>query len=517
VDDNPKRGPLEVETVVAAPEAPPRPETPSSCVRLEEALSDPDVAMQLRRLARLSDVPLAAWSPAGELLFTTGPGPQGPPSVTGRTDLVGPGGRTVGWVGPADGRGVDDDRVREALSAARHVVETWVRSEGEKNELASEILVRLRELNVLHDVSGALARAEGAAEVGRDVLTHAAEVVAPSYGMFVAHDNERSVARVAAVTGAWDGVIRGWHPFERDSLIWIAMNAAEALVLPVLSPAERELLVRDLGPLARAAASVMVVPTCVGEEPLGAVVLLNGPERMGFSSVEAKLVSAMASQAAVSLKHLRLYEESQEMFFSTVWSLASAIDAKDAYTHGHGQRVARYAASLAREIGFDDDEVERLELSSVLHDVGKIGVPEAILNKPGRLTAAEMAIMKTHPEKGADILSTIRSMRDIVPGVRHHHERWDGDGYPGRLKGENIPLLARIILVADTFDAMTSTRPYRPGLPVDVALAELRRCAGSQFEQRMADTFIRLVEKGDVVVIDDGSPRRAPQHCAGPR
>jgi putative nucleotidyltransferase with HDIG domain len=184
------------------------------------------------------------------------------------------------------------------------------------------------------------------------------------------------------------------------------------------------------------------------------------------------------------------------MFLSTVWSLASAIDAKDAYTHGHSQRVARYAAALGRAVGFDEQEVERLELSAVLHDVGKIGVPEIILNKPDRLTAAEMAVMKTHPQKGAEILSSIRAMRDIVPGVLHHHERFDGLGYPNGLKAHNIPLHARIILVADTFDAMTSSRPYRLALPLNVAIAELKRCTGTQFDPRLSETMVTLIQRG---------------------
>jgi putative nucleotidyltransferase with HDIG domain len=184
------------------------------------------------------------------------------------------------------------------------------------------------------------------------------------------------------------------------------------------------------------------------------------------------------------------------MFFSTVWSLASAVDAKDAYTHGHSQRVAKYSSTLGRALGFDDREIERLELSAILHDVGKIGVPEAILNKPDRLTAAEMAVMRTHPEKGAEILSTIRAMRDIVPGVLHHHERFDGCGYPSGLKGENIPLQARIILISDTFDAMTSTRPYRKALPVQAAIDEIRKCSGTQFDPRLAEVFVDLVERG---------------------
>ena len=197
------------------------------------------------------------------------------------------------------------------------------------------------------------------------------------------------------------------------------------------------------------------------------------------------------------------------MFFSTVVSLASAVDAKDAYTHGHSQRVALYSGQLAREVGFDVQELERLELSAVLHDVGKIGVPEAVLNKPDRLTPTEMAAMRSHPSKGAEILSSIRAMRDIVPGVLHHHERFDGGGYPNGLKGQNIPLLARIILIADTFDAMTSSRPYRSALPVQVAVDEIKRCSGTQFDPRLAELFVDLVERGQVRPAEDQGPHPA--------
>ena len=197
-------------------------------------------------------------------------------------------------------------------------------------------------------------------------------------------------------------------------------------------------------------------------------------------------------------------------YLETVNVLANTIEGRDAYTHGHSRRVAQYSAELGRALGFDAREIERLELSAILHDVGKIGVPEAVLNKPDRLTAAEMAVMRTHPERGAEILASIRAMRDIVPGVLHHHERFDGQGYPNRLKGENIPLIARIILVADTFDAMTSSRPYRAALPVQVAIDEIRRCTATQFDPRLAEVFIDLAERAIIRPIESAgqTPRQ---------
>jgi HD-GYP domain-containing protein (c-di-GMP phosphodiesterase class II) len=402
-------------------------------------------------------------------------------------------GQVVGLVAVTS---AEDHEPADLLEAAAHVLAERLRAELEKNALAGEILTKLQELNTLYEVSANLANARDVAAVGNEVLSRAMGTIAPDWAAFVAYDPERSQFRIMAVMGARDGLARGWRVVEQDSHVWIAMNSGEPVLVPEVTEADRARLRRDIGPIAERATSLLAVPTCAAHQPLGALVLLAGPTRPAFTSVDAKLLMAMASQAAVAAGHLRLYEGSKEMFLSTVWSLASAIDAKDAYTHGHSQRVARYAAALGRAVGFDEQEVERLELSAVLHDVGKIGVPEIILNKPDRLTAAEMAVMKTHPQKGAEILSSIRAMRDIVPGVLHHHERFDGLGYPNGLKAHNIPLHARIILVADTFDAMTSSRPYRLALPLNVAIAELKRCTGTQFDPRLSETMVTLIQRG---------------------
>ncbi len=398
--------------------------------------------------------------------------------------------------------GKDDTVAVDLADAAVHLLGEKLLHETEKNALAGDILSKLQELSVLYDASDALANAHDVVAVGQQVLQHAGAIMTFDWGGFVAYDPERSMARVAAALGSSEGVPRGWRVVEPDSFGWAALNADEPLLLSELSDGERVRLRRDAGALADRAGSLLAVPMTSARRPVGVLLLLRARGQAPFTSASAKLARALASQAGVSVGHLQLHEESKEMFFSTVWSLASAVDAKDAYTHGHSQRVARYSGVLGRALGFDDQEIERLELSAILHDVGKIGVPEAILNKPDRLTSAEMAIMKSHPEKGAEILSTIRAMRDIVPGVLHHHERYDGMGYPRTLKGENIPLQARIIIIADTFDAMTSTRPYRNALPVQVAIDEIRRCTGTQFDPRLADVFVELAERGIIHPIE---------------
>ena len=178
---------------------------------------------------------------------------------------------------------------------------------------------------------------------------------------------------------------------------------------------------------------------------------------------------------------------------ATIQALAAAVDAKDPYTQGHSQRVADYAVVLARRVGMTEDEVALVQMTGTLHDVGKIGVPDAILKKPGRLDSEERRIMETHPALGEVIIRKAPKLAAALPGVRHHHERWDGGGYPDNLQGEQIPFLARILALADTFDAMTSDRPYRKGMSWETALAEVTRGAGRQFDPDLAPLFAGLM------------------------
>jgi hypothetical protein len=176
-----------------------------------------------------------------------------------------------------------------------------------------------------------------------------------------------------------------------------------------------------------------------------------------------------------------LLERTRTSYLSTIASLARTIEAKDPYTGGHTERVGDYALMLAREFGFDQEELEAVEMGAVVHDIGKIGIPDKILLKPGRLDADEFAEMRRHPEISSYILEGLDLPQIVYDMARNHHERFDGNGYPDGLAGENIPLAARILTVADAFDAMTSDRPYRPALAVEDALAEIRRNAGTQF------------------------------------
>jgi HD-GYP domain-containing protein (c-di-GMP phosphodiesterase class II) len=238
---------------------------------------------------------------------------------------------------------------------------------------------------------------------------------------------------------------------------------------------------------------VIAHPVTSGGEVIG---LLMAGEKRGpdtaASSVDTKLLSATASHMAIFLENAALYDDLNAMFLGTLEALTASIDAKDRYTCGHSRRVAHVTRQLASAIGLDEHTVSRCHIAGLVHDVGKIGVPEAVLLKPGKLSPEEFAWIRRHPEMGHRILKDIPQLADVLPGVLYHHERWDGQGYPQGLRGEGIPLIARLIGLADSFDAMSSNRTYRAAMSREQVLREIGQCSGRQFDPDLARVFLKL-------------------------
>lgn len=199
--------------------------------------------------------------------------------------------------------------------------------------------------------------------------------------------------------------------------------------------------------------------------------------------------------------------ENKELFMSSIRMLAAVIDAKDPYTRGHSERVKEYSLVIGRFMGLNEQELERLEITALLHDVGKIGIDDRILRKPTNLTPEEFEIMKTHPDKGATILAQIQQLHDIIPGMRAHHENYDGSGYPLGLKGDEIPFFGRLITVADTFDAMTTDRPYQKAFTLEFALNRIRTMANVKYDPKIVDAFGSACEQGKVQLHKPSRPR----------
>jgi len=221
-----------------------------------------------------------------------------------------------------------------------------------------------------------------------------------------------------------------------------------------------------------------------------------------FGTWEASLLSTAASLVASHASNLELLREQEHLLINTVRSLVSALDAKDTYTRGHSERVALFSQRIAETMGYDSAARDRLYLSGLLHDVGKIGVSDATLRKPDKLTVEEFAEIKRHPDEGWAILRDLAQLRYVLPGVLHHHEQINGSGYPDGLKGEEIPLDARIMAVADAYDAMTSDRAYREGMPHVKAIDILRAGAGTQWDAEVVATFLKVVD--DITAIRYG-------------
>jgi response regulator RpfG family c-di-GMP phosphodiesterase len=243
----------------------------------------------------------------------------------------------------------------------------------------------------------------------------------------------------------------------------------------------------------RQVSSLIIVPLKMRDRLLGFVSTVSLTASRRFDEGQRKLLSIIASRAAAAIENARLYEDLQATFQQTIQSLARTIDKMDRYTSGHSERVARYAVNLAQWLGLDEAQIEIVRHSALMHDIGKIGCVMN-LNKAGKLTQSEYEVFKRHPAYGREILDPIKFLGPVIPGVHLHHERWDGRGYPIGLSGKDIPLIARIIAVADTYDAMTSDRAYRRALPHEVTVSEIERCSGTQFDPDIAGTFTERIE-----------------------
>jgi response regulator RpfG family c-di-GMP phosphodiesterase len=255
-------------------------------------------------------------------------------------------------------------------------------------------------------------------------------------------------------------------------------------------------------------ASFVAVPLTVRGTMVGVLNVFSFTTGKKFDEGHRKMLAVLASRAASAIDNARLYTELrtsndsltvanqslEEMFQQTVAGFAQALEESDMYTRGHSERVAVYTEILARGITLPDAEVRRMVQAGVMHDVGKIGVRYDMLNKPGKLTPEEVAVFRQHPEKGKRILEPVPCLHGLIDGCWCHHEWFDGGGYPRGLSGQNIPLVGRVVAIADAYDAMTSDRAYRRALPHEVAISEIERCAGTQFDPEIADAFVKLLE-----------------------
>jgi putative nucleotidyltransferase with HDIG domain len=240
-------------------------------------------------------------------------------------------------------------------------------------------------------------------------------------------------------------------------------------------------------------ADMVFAPLEIKGEPYGLIGVLNG--KKNFSEIELEVFCSLGSQAAIAIEHANLYKRLKGTFLHTAEALAEAINSRDPYTGGHTRRVKEYCEKIASALEMDEEEREDLRLAAILHDIGKIGIDDGILRKKDVLSGEEELLMRKHPEIGARILSHVEEMRGVIPGVLCHHERFDGLGYPEGLKGDEIPLHARIIAIADTFDTITTNRPYKDAIDLAAASGELVKNSDTQFDPSLIKVFCEVIKE----------------------
>lgn len=217
-----------------------------------------------------------------------------------------------------------------------------------------------------------------------------------------------------------------------------------------------------------------------------------------FTNDDLEMVQALANQVAIAIENAAIHQEMRQVFLGVTMALADALEQRDSYTGGHTRRVHEYSLAIAERMELDRESLDNLRLAAIMHDIGKVGVSDQVLRKPYRLNEEEFCEMCRHPEMGKNIIAHLPALEKVVPGVLYHHEQYDGSGYPYKLKAEQIPLHARIIAVADAFDAMTSDRPYRKALSFETAFKELKRCAGQQFDPQLVAIFEDVWRAGQI-------------------
>ena len=388
---------------------------------------------------------------------------------------------TCSWNGPPQ------PLVDAVASLTAERLRDLIMSGYELQNLSREIVANYEQLTLLYTSSAEVGAVHDVGAICQHVLDQVSGQVPSEAVAVLLLDEETGHTRVAAARGELS------HAFH------VPMPGMPNGVLPHVLDTGEPTLVCDIPRPAEADTScVLCVPLIANERLMGAVCARDKLSGAEYLAGDAKLVGAMASQTAIALSNAMLFRDVKSLFLGTVRSLASAVDAKDPYTLGHSQRVTQYALAIARELGLSTSECEDLQLAALLHDVGKIGLPDEILLKAGRLTEDEWVQVRKHPIWGEEILRPIKQLRRVASWIRHEHERWNGSGYPDGLKRDHIPLPSRVIAVADAFDALTSDRSYRRAVSVREAIAILESAAGSEYDSAVVGAFLAACDSGKI-------------------
>lgn len=378
------------------------------------------------------------------------------------------------------------DRLAGLIRCAHSAQQNAWQDRAAAETLGQQLAESYEEINLLYTITGSMTAVE---RPSRFISIVCEELLATLPYRWIAALMADDAEKLKRLSGRLTTVGAAPLPValrEHAAALFSSLEAGKSIVIDHRTSPEH--------PALRALGSPLIIQPLASDGHLIGMLIAGdkqGPDP-DASSVDTKLLGASATHMAIFLENAALYDDLNTMFLGTLEALTASIDAKDRYTCGHSERVALLTQQLAAGVGLDEHTVGRMRIAGLVHDVGKIGVPERVLLKPGRLTEEEFAWIRRHPGIGHRILKDIPQLRDVLPGVLHHHERWDGAGYPSNLAGESIPLVGRLIALADSFDAMSSTRTYRSPMSRAEVLEEIARCAGSQFDPDLARVFVTL-------------------------
>jgi len=360
-------------------------------------------------------------------------------------------------------------------------------------ELYEEMRNKANGLSLLFEIGKDISTILNLKRLFATILERSMQVMKAKGGSLMIYDEEHDRLAIRASVGIAPGTAT---LVQVNSGIagWVYRNVRPVII----SSVENSPLYEKNNDQSYAGKSLIASPLSIRRKVFG-VICLNDRDGRMFTRDDLKLLGALASQAAIAIENVDLYASIRRDYLNAVKALAAAVDAKDHYTHGHSNKVMAYSAMIAKELNLGEKEIEKIKFGALLHDVGKIGISEAVLNKPAKLTPKEFDTIAMHPILGVSIVQNIDSLKDLIPIILYHHERYAGGGYPEGIAGISIPLGARIVGVADSWDVMTSDRAYRKALPHEVAVAELEKCSGTQFDPDVVCALLRALERNEKI------------------
>lgn len=366
----------------------------------------------------------------------------------------------------------------------------------ENSRLYQQAEKKVEELEMLFSASKVMSSILDVNILLRQVLETCIHIVFSKAGMIMLFNPDSMQFEIKTCHGPID--MRCAYEFRIDSDSELCERLARELNAVLIDNIDENIDLADLtNYLKFKVKEIICVPLHTKQKVTGMMLVISDSSQNNFVSSDLSILSALSTQAAVVIENAKLYESMKDQFLSTIRVATNALEFKDAYTSGHSERVTEFAVLLAKEMNLPQEDIENIRQAAILHDIGKIGISETILTKKGRLTDEEFATIKLHPSIGDSIVEPMALNPVVRAGIRNHHERWDGRGYPDGLAGEKIPLSARIIALADAFDAMTSNRPYRDAMAMEKVYAEFIKCAGGQFDPSLAEIFVNMLKRMD--------------------